>query len=154
MKRSESSERHIANKNSLVGGGKSGQESSRTHRDDRAVMSSTVPSERKRKTTWHCWNAELILSPIWALNITALKLSQSDYGFFRQDPLLRNTYSQSAMPKHHKNLNNLPFSLHSSGGLAFFASRGSSHDVVFVLWLKRKEITLNRHILKGIKFIP
>lgn len=86
--------------------------------------------------------------------MTALKLFQLDYGFCRRDPLLRNTHSQSATLKHHENLNNLPFSLHSSGGLAFFASRGSSHDVVFVLWLKRKEITLNRHILKGIKFIP
>lgn len=28
-----------------------------------------------------------------------------------------------------------PSSLHSSGGFAFLASRGSSHDVVLVLWL-------------------
>lgn len=29
-----------------------------------------------------------------------------------------------------------PSSLHSSGGLAFLASRGSSQDVVLVLWLR------------------
>lgn len=33
-----------------------------------------------------------------------------------------------------------PFSLHSSGGFAFFASRGSNQDVVFVLWLERREM--------------
>lgn len=32
-----------------------------------------------------------------------------------------------------------PSSLHSSGGLAFFASRGSNHDVVLVLWLQEME---------------
>lgn len=67
----------------------------------------------------------------------------------------RDAHTQRQIPSEQQGkLNNLPFSLHSSGGLAFFASRGSSHDVVFVLWLKRKEITLSRHILKGIKFIP
>lgn len=39
-------------------------------------------------------------------------------------------------------LTHSPSSSHSSGGLAFFASRGSSHDVVLVLWLKRTEKTL------------
>lgn len=34
-----------------------------------------------------------------------------------------------------------PSSLHSSGGFAFFASRGSSHDVVLVLWLEKKKET-------------
>lgn len=32
-----------------------------------------------------------------------------------------------------------PSSLHSSGGFAFLASLGSSHDVVLVLWLWRKD---------------
>lgn len=31
-----------------------------------------------------------------------------------------------------------PSSLHSSGGFAFLANRGSSHDVVLVLWLHKK----------------
>lgn len=34
------------------------------------------------------------------------------------------------------NGNASPSSLHSSGGLAFLASLGSSHDVVLVLWLR------------------
>ncbi len=42
-------------------------------------------------------------------------------------------------------LKHSPSSSHSSGGLAFFASRGSSHDVVLELWLKRKNMaTINR----------
>lgn len=32
-----------------------------------------------------------------------------------------------------------PSSLHSSGGFAFLASLGSSHDVVLVLWLQRDD---------------
>lgn len=32
-----------------------------------------------------------------------------------------------------------PSSLHSSGGFAFLASLGSSHDVVLVLWLRRDD---------------
>lgn len=44
----------IANRNFLVGGGKSGQESNRSNRDDRNVKSNTISSERKKKSTWHC----------------------------------------------------------------------------------------------------
>jgi len=91
VKGSESSERHIANKKCLEGGGKSGQESQRTNRDDRDVISGTVSSERERKTTWHCWKAVLILSLSWALNITSFKLSQPHDCFLRWDPPLRNT---------------------------------------------------------------
>lgn len=43
-----------------------------------------------------------------------------------------------------KDTQHSPSSLHSSGGFAFLASLGSSHDVVLVLWLWRDEGEIER----------
>lgn len=42
-----------------------------------------------------------------------------------------------------------PSSLHSSGGFAFLASLGSSHDVVLVLWLRRDDRERERESVRG-----